>query len=65
VLAPKLQLVLDLLARHASSAEAAHALGKVVTVGGRDRRPGVEAGLEALLPSAADFNAFRTAIWGR
>jgi poly(ADP-ribose) glycohydrolase ARH3 len=30
VLAPKLQLVLDLLARHASSAEAAHALGNGV-----------------------------------
>jgi hypothetical protein len=37
----------------------------VVTVGGRDRRTGVEAVLEALLPSAADFKAFRTAISGR
>jgi len=36
----------------------------VVTVGGRGKRAAVEHSLEALLPSAADFKAFRAAIWG-
>lgn len=36
-----------------------------VTVGGRERRSAVEEAFEALLPAAADFVAFKTAIWGR
>jgi len=53
------------LDRGALACEARGSGALVVTVGGRDRRTGVEAALEALLPSAADFKAFRTAISGR
>jgi hypothetical protein len=56
------RVVLD---RSALACEARGSGALVVAVGGRDSRTGVEAALEALLPSAADFKAFRTAISGR
>jgi hypothetical protein len=61
------EAALAALGRGALACEARGSGALVVAVGGRDRRPGVdrEGGLEALLPSAADFKAFRTAIWGR
>lgn len=53
------------LERGATACETLASGALVVTVGGREMRPAVENTLEALLPSAADFKAFRTAVWGR